>query len=113
MNNWKLASNEPPTEEEMIAIHSHLHLTAGARKKDTQMNEPSYDQILKGKIDHYGETPVAYHTAAIEYARQLSVCIVKEMERLKWSKAPTNKDVIVTHPDLRLTAQQLKTDQDQ
>jgi lipid A disaccharide synthetase len=104
---------EEPTYEEMIAIHSHLHLTAGSRKKDIQMNEPIYDQILKGKIDHYGETKAAYQFAAEEYARQWFVWMSQQMERLQCMKSPTNKDVIVIYPDLRLTAQQLKIGQGQ
>ena len=34
------------------------------------MKEPNYDEILKKKVSHYGETKAAYQYAAEEYARQ-------------------------------------------
>lgn len=35
------------------------------------MNEPNFQEILKSKIDYYGQTEAAYQFAAEEYARQL------------------------------------------
>lgn len=36
----------------------------------SEIEEPNYSEILRRKIDYYGETQAAYHFAADEYARE-------------------------------------------
>ncbi len=43
------------------------------------MEEPSYENILQSKIDHYGETKASYQFTAEEYAKQYHEYMVNKL----------------------------------